>query len=411
MLLHITGVDRISRPKRPSERLLNRPVSTSFSNPFASLDSKAVPSGPLIPSLSFQMPSATSSLSPAAIPPFSADEKDAQGFDRSLHIHGLNVSFKKHLENRINTCPSEDLLSSFEKYKKHLDEISLKSSTGNPPPMEAPKLASASLPLSNISAKYNFNGGYPSSTVFSFPQRSVEKDAPDSKPETDPPKNPSVVPFSFGNSGNKNLGSVFNFSSSIPSSNPFSLTPVPSSAGTSDSFPTTSPSSDMPILPTSSGLSLPSVPSSTLSHPPSRKETDEDEDEQAEPPPATELDPYEKGPGEESDQVLYAVRCKIFSFSSESKKWIDLGISSLRINKSSDGKVRMLARSQDSTSKVLINVALLPSFSPELSEKSITFACMNAPSQWTKFLVRVKTPGAAKSLYEELTRAIPSPEE
>ncbi|KAJ3332267.1 hypothetical protein HDU93_009188 [Gonapodya sp. JEL0774] len=62
--------------------------------------------------------------------------------------------------------------------------------------------------------------------------------------------------------------------------------------------------------------------------------------------------------GEEEDQTLMAVRCKLYAMDEKAKEWKERGTGTLKVNKSStDGRGRILMR-QDAVLRVLLNVPL-----------------------------------------------------
>ena len=98
---------------------------------------------------------------------------------------------------------------------------------------------------------------------------------------------------------------------------------------------------------------------------------------------------------------------------SESKKWIDLGICSMRMNQhegDADGKKRLLIKSQDSTSKIMCNCLFFAHMKPELVEKtnSVIFLGVNLEGKPVKYLIRVKTPQQAKEVYDKFLQSIPT---
>lgn len=135
----------------------------------------------------------------------------------------------------------------------------------------------------------------------------------------------------------------------------------------------------------------------------SDQENDNNDGEGEQAYPKTSIDPYVQDPGEEGERTEYAVRCSVYIFSVEDKKWINLGIASLRIN-TRNGSSRILARSQNSTRRLLFNFVLFPTFSPELEldGKSISFIGLDLDEKPAKYLVRTKTPEETQALNNTL---------
>lgn len=284
--------------------------------------------------------------------------------DRELHMRGLNVSFYRHVQNLLEKTPSVDLRRAFETYSKHLEGILKQSEpvqqTNTMTPMSF-SFSSATVPP--ISA---------APPISSVPTFSVAPAAPAPAPTAEPQK-PSMPLFS------------------LPTNSPFSF--GSNTSWTAPSFGNTG----FGFQPTEQ---------------PKQEEGDEDGDgdagEEVVEQQKVIIDPYVQGPGEEDEKVLFAQRCKLYCMQTEAKKWVDLGLCSLRINEHKENrKRRLLAKSQDSTSKVLCNFFISSQLRPELMQEknSVKFLGVNSAGKPAAYLLRVKNAEQAREVHDQLTRA------
>jgi hypothetical protein len=354
----------ITKPMRPSARL---GTSSSTMN-----------GGALKPfGLSF------TSQTPALLTPPMTTQTFTVVKDQELHMRGLNVSFQQHIQKLLDKNPSCDLGAAFETYTKHKKTIQNKDS--------------ADAPSNRIQEPQNVN---PIAPIDPPKPLSPTFTAISSTPTTVPPVFPT-----FGSTSTQpqlpsfeapkaQISSPFAFASTSQS------TTTPGFGGWSFGQNTTGFSFSAPTKPET-------TPASTSNQ---DQEDESGEDTEQVPEQKIVVDPYIQGPGEENEKTVFAQRCKLYSMHSETKKWIDLGICSLRINQHKEtNKKRLLIKSQDATSKVLCNFFIFSEFHPELVEKtnSVMFLGMNPDNKPTKYLLRVKTTDQAKELNDNLVKSIP----
>lgn len=111
------------------------------------------------------------------------------------------------------------------------------------------------------------------------------------------------------------------------------------------------------------------------------------------------------GAGEEGEQSLQEARIKLFIFDRQ-QGWKDLGIGIFKINRQENGgessKSRMLCRAEGS-GKVLLNSAITKDLTCEYEagKKDLSVVCLNhTDAKLAKYLIRVKEPSVAQSLYD-----------
>ncbi|KAJ1569773.1 hypothetical protein HK096_001885 [Nowakowskiella sp. JEL0078] len=118
-----------------------------------------------------------------------------------------------------------------------------------------------------------------------------------------------------------------------------------------------------------------------------------------------------KGEGEESDDVIFESRAKVFQF--KLSKWVPIGLGVLKVNQNKiDSKKRVLMRA-DSSGRVLLNSFLFKEMKPHMEKsdaKELTMnMLMNSAAEGepvkmvlSKLLVRFKSSNDAKKLFDVL---------
>lgn len=373
--------------------------------------------------------SSSSSSSKRANAPFSFQQKKttytsaSRSEDEHLHIHGLNKSFQKSIEAQISKNPTMTLISLFKQYENHLLEITKKySSSSSSPllPLAAPVVganafnfgstaaAAAAAPSNStgftfapsttaskpaVSAAFNF-GSFTQTkpSAGSLSSTTTTATTIESKPSTG---------FSFGTTM-KPATTSFNFGQATTPSvaaTPFSFFSQPSSTTTSAT--TTNPFT----------FSLPKKDNQI-------KEKDDDKDDEDDGPhpdsanTTTNPDLIRQGEGEEEDENVLEVRCKLFQYTGG--QWADLGIILFKINHSTSAKrYRVLGRSEG-TGKLLLNnwisaaAAATTGAHPLLEvektnppKRDLPFTLLTGEGL-RKYMLRSKEHSGALELYEKL---------
>lgn len=337
------------------------------------------------------------------------DLKDAPtAFDAPLHIHGLNKCFLEHIEKTFKVNPTGDLSGTFDTYRNHLQEIMSKSQNGNLD-SKSPAVLQTTDFNENINMSVQREGPATKNDSKSLLSFNTLVDKPASNFSFLSPASASTVsseftsekpPFSFALNASEPAQKPFSFMK--PSSEAKSLFSLPSSTSASGSIFSflTADKPDFSSTEQAKNAEL------------EKEETGHGEEEEDEPVVIEEVDPCVKGPGEESDTVIFALKCKVYvmALSQSDKTWQDLGVASLRINETScpdsAPKQRIIARAQGSTSKLLLNsyasgISLMP-LKP--SEKSVSFISLNPEEKLTCYLIRAKTEQSLHELYSHLEK-------
>ncbi|PWN35064.1 uncharacterized protein FA14DRAFT_178445 [Meira miltonrushii] len=106
------------------------------------------------------------------------------------------------------------------------------------------------------------------------------------------------------------------------------------------------------------------------------------------------------GEGEEDENSLHEVRCKIWNLSDG--KWNDLGIGALKIKKhKTTSKKRVLVRNEGN-GKVTVNFNIMSTFKPTQDKNVVTFLGFDQTGKPTNYRCKIKTEGDAKDLKEAL---------
>lgn len=97
----------------------------------------------------------------------------------------------------------------------------------------------------------------------------------------------------------------------------------------------------------------------------------------------------DKGPGEEDEEVLFAVKAKAMIFESSDKGWATRGVGKLRVLKHRDtSKTRILLK-QDPSGKIILNAALLSTMKYEyMQNKSIKLGVATDVGKLVTWLIR-----------------------
>ncbi|KAI6002757.1 hypothetical protein EDD15DRAFT_2360681 [Pisolithus albus] len=107
----------------------------------------------------------------------------------------------------------------------------------------------------------------------------------------------------------------------------------------------------------------------------------------------------EEGEGEEDEETVHAVRCKVFKLTKADDKneWKDLGIGILRLKKHKESSIRRVLMRNSSSGRILINFRLFSGLKPSLAKTSVSFVGHEngAPASYR---IRVKTEEQAVSL-------------
>ncbi|KAI6021437.1 hypothetical protein BKA83DRAFT_4281919 [Pisolithus microcarpus] len=115
----------------------------------------------------------------------------------------------------------------------------------------------------------------------------------------------------------------------------------------------------------------------------------------------------EEGEGEEGEETVHAVRCKVFKLTKADDKneWKDLGVGILRLKKHKENSIRRVLMRNSSSGRILINFRLFSGLKPSLAKTSISFVGHEngAPASYR---IRVKTEEQAVSLKHAMDREI-----
>ncbi|KAL4073912.1 hypothetical protein J3A83DRAFT_4357823 [Scleroderma citrinum] len=107
----------------------------------------------------------------------------------------------------------------------------------------------------------------------------------------------------------------------------------------------------------------------------------------------------EEGEGEEDEETMYAVRCKLFKLTKtdDNQEWKDLGIGMFRLKKHKETNVRRVLMRNGNTGKILINFRLYAGLRLSLAKTSLSFVGHDngAPASYR---IRVKTDEQASEL-------------
>lgn len=97
----------------------------------------------------------------------------------------------------------------------------------------------------------------------------------------------------------------------------------------------------------------------------------------------------DKGPGEEDEDVLFAVKAKAMIFESSDKGWVTRGVGRLRVLKHRDtAKTRVLMK-QDPSGKIILNAALLGTMKYEhIQNKSVKLGVATDVGKLVTWLIR-----------------------
>ncbi|KAG6335573.1 hypothetical protein ID866_3513 [Astraeus odoratus] len=233
-----------------------------------------------------------------------------------------------------------------------------------------------------------------SSSMSSDPASGPLSEKPASMFGTSSPTKPSV--FGFGKPGGS-IGNPVGFGFGAPSIK----------AGEGSSAGSSKP-------PTGLGV-VPKTMEGKLSPPPTeRSEESTPQPEGNEEAPTTEDDTTkllptgnhdEEGEGEEEEETMHAVRCKVFKLTKKDDKneWKDLGIGMFRLKKHKETDVRRVLMRNSSTGRILINFRLYSGFKPSLAKTSISFVGHDSGVP-TSYRIRVKTEDQASELKAAIDR-------
>ncbi|KIK27700.1 hypothetical protein PISMIDRAFT_674604 [Pisolithus microcarpus 441] len=115
----------------------------------------------------------------------------------------------------------------------------------------------------------------------------------------------------------------------------------------------------------------------------------------------------EEGEGEEGEETVHAVRCKVFKLTKvdDKNEWKDLGVGILRLKKHKENSIRRVLMRNSSSGRILINFRLFSGLKPSLAKTSISFVGHEngAPASYR---IRVKTEEQAVSLKHAMDREI-----
>lgn len=97
----------------------------------------------------------------------------------------------------------------------------------------------------------------------------------------------------------------------------------------------------------------------------------------------------DKGPGEEDEDILFAVKAKAMIFESSDKGWVTRGVGKLRVLKHRDtAKTRVLMK-QDPSGKIILNAALLSTMKYEhMQSKSVKLGVASDVGKLVTWLIR-----------------------
>lgn len=321
-------------------------MSLGNANPFA-----ALPSFSANESTEKTIPTPFSGLNfaaPARIE--SNSDSDAKNKNRredyERHLKGLNVSFLRHLESTLQSDPTVDFTSILPEYQSHRRSIQAQFQD---------VVALSSAPV--------FSFTLPSApSVTSMPGKGSVLEKP-SLPTWSPSTMPSLFPSVIGKQSDQ-IAATFSASSAVAADE----------EGADDGDGATA---DLP----------------------------------------EEKTVVRAAAGEENEKRLIELRSKLFTFRSGS--WVDLGVGTMKVvdeedkidEKSKKSKKRLMFRA-DGTGKALLNCYAFEGMQPALPEgnkKDVSIVAFDLKGQLAKYLVRLKTPDEASSLYKVLSAAINDP--
>jgi nucleoporin NUP2 len=134
----------------------------------------------------------------------------------------------------------------------------------------------------------------------------------------------------------------------------------------------------------------------------------------------------EEGEGEEDEETMHAVRCKVFRlFKSEDKsEWKDLGVGSssplspesasmyrpsptgmFRLKKHKETNARRVLMRNSNTGRILVNFRIHGNLKPSLAKNAVSFVGYETSTP-TSFSIRTKTAEQAEDLKRALEREI-----
>jgi len=115
----------------------------------------------------------------------------------------------------------------------------------------------------------------------------------------------------------------------------------------------------------------------------------------------------EEGEGEEDEETMHAVRCKVFRlFKSEDKsEWKDLGVGMFRLKKHKETNARRVLMRNSNTGRILVNFRIHGNLKPSLAKNAVSFVGYETSTP-TSFSIRTKTAEQAEDLKRALEREI-----
>lgn len=114
-----------------------------------------------------------------------------------------------------------------------------------------------------------------------------------------------------------------------------------------------------------------------------------------------------RGEGEEQEvEVFGPLRTKLFQFDPNASAWTDLGICLIKVNKSAEGKHRVLCRAEGS-GRILLNAYLEKGVcecswdtGTEGRRREVSLQCFNQDRKMAKYLIRTKEEVHSRALFE-----------
>lgn len=162
----------------------------------------------------------------------------------------------------------------------------------------------------------------------------------------------------------------------------------PASAATASGFSLSTPSVPSPSTPQTTDTSNETTPQST-----SQEETTDK-------PTSALLSGV--GEGEEDEESLHEVRCKMWYL--DQGKWNDLGIGSLKVKRNKTTNKRRVLVRNEGNGKVTVNFLLLASFKAKQEKTVVSFLGFDPTGKPTNYRCKIKTEDAAQELKSVLEK-------
>ncbi|OZJ02340.1 hypothetical protein BZG36_04588, partial [Bifiguratus adelaidae] len=295
--------------------------------------------------------------------------KDVEEFLKKLR--GLNLSLKRAIASRLQQSPFADLsplIASYHRFQKEIFN-------------EHPNAKQLAQKRDKLIKRSSFSANNETKPTFAFNVTPASMKPANGDIESSQPK--AIGGFSFGNlPGFKpNTSSVF--------SNAFEQTTTTKS--TEAAAPAASRPDEFSFNPAASPFVPSAIPSVGT---PATQEAEDGEEEEEVSGAGNNTEQRQSGQGEENEDSLLTVRCKIFKLADS--KWSEQGIAFVKLNQNRETrKKRILARSENGN-RVIINSQIFPGITVRVDKNRLTMLLTSAEDkQMHHFMFRLKTPEEA----------------